>query len=92
MPVVPFCGSGYPLLGSKLLAKSSFLSFLANITTVKECPMTQINALIDIVGPSHVLTGGECEKYSSDWFKLYPFTPLAVVRPANVHQVSEIVK
>ena len=54
--------------------------------------MTQINALIDIVGPSHVLTGGECEKYSSDWFKLYPFTPLAVVRPANVHQVSEIVK
>ena len=54
--------------------------------------MTQINALIDIVGPSHVLTGRDCEKYSSDWFKLHPFTPLAVVRPANVHQVSKIVK
>ena len=54
--------------------------------------MTQINTLIEIVGPSHVLTGVDCEKYSSDWFKLHPFTPLAVVRPANVHQVSEIVK
>ena len=27
--------------------------------------MTQINALIDIVGPSRVLTGRDCEKYSS---------------------------
>ena len=45
--------------------------------------MTHINALIDIVGPSHVLTGGEYEKYSRDWFKLYPFYPLGGGAPGK---------
>lgn len=45
-----------------------------------------------IVGESYVLTGDDTAKWARDWIGKYHSNPLAVVRPANTAQVSEIVK
>lgn len=51
-----------------------------------------IDDLRQITGAAHVLTGADMAKYSADWSGKYTYQPLAVVRPANTGQVSEIVK
>ena len=45
-----------------------------------------------IVGETYVLTGSDTAKWSRDFVGKYQYTPLAVVRPANTAQVSEIMK
>lgn len=54
--------------------------------------MNLIAELQDIAGAAHVLTGEETQKYGTDWTKNYVAEPLAVLRPANTAEVSEIVK
>ena len=54
--------------------------------------MFLIDDLREIVGSNHVLTGADADRYSIDWMKKYPSTPIAVVRPANTQEVSQIVK
>ncbi|MCF6316543.1 MAG: FAD-binding oxidoreductase [Marinosulfonomonas sp.] len=49
-------------------------------------------ALATITGPNHVLTGGDTTRYAHDTTGVYNSTPIAVVRPANTEQVSEIIK
>ncbi len=50
-----------------------------------------INKLKAIVGDAHVLRGTDMARYSHDFTQTYHWTPLAVVRPANTHEVSQIV-
>ena len=52
--------------------------------------MDLIDKLGRIVGRSHAFREEKGGKYGSDWTGLYQFSPLAVVRPANVTEVSEI--
>ncbi|NBQ26420.1 MAG: FAD-binding oxidoreductase, partial [Rhodobacteraceae bacterium] len=54
--------------------------------------MSLIDDLREIVGSNHILTGADADRYSIDWMKKYPSTPIAVVRPANTQEVSQIVK
>ena len=50
-----------------------------------------IDRLKAIVGDAHVLTGADMAKYSHDFTRSYNWAPLAVVRPANTAEVSQIV-
>ena len=54
--------------------------------------MTILDRLYDIVGENHAFEGREGGKYGADWTRSYVFKPLAVVRPADTQQVSEVVK
>ncbi len=54
--------------------------------------MELLDELGRIVGAAHVLTGGETERYASDWTKVFRGVPLAVVRPATTEEVSGVVK
>ena len=54
--------------------------------------MTILNRLRNIVGEYHVFEEQEGGKYGSDWTHSYVFKPLAIVRPADTNQVSEVVK
>ncbi len=54
--------------------------------------MGLIDKLGQIVGRSYVFCEDKGGKYGSDWTGLYQFSPLAVVRPANATEVSEILK
>ena len=54
--------------------------------------MTVLNKLYDIVGENHVFEEQEGGKYGADWTHSYVFKPLAVVRPADTLEVSEVVK
>ncbi|MBR9650790.1 FAD-binding oxidoreductase [Thalassovita aquimarina] len=51
-----------------------------------------IEELRAIVGDAYALTGADLATWSQDWTGTYQFNPLAVVRPANTAEVSEIVK
>lgn len=51
-----------------------------------------LDELKAIVGDAYVLTGADTAKWAQDWVGKYPNDPLAVVRPANAQQVSDIVK
>ncbi len=51
-----------------------------------------IEELRAIVGDAYALTGADLAIWSQDWTGTYQFNPLAVVRPANTAEVSEIVK
>ena len=51
-----------------------------------------VSDLGQIVGPSHVLTGTDMARYSSDWLHQYKWQPRAIIRPATAEQVSEVVK
>lgn len=51
-----------------------------------------LNQLAEIVGDAHVLTGADTAKWSRDWIGKYTYSPLAVVRPGNTREVSQIVK
>lgn len=54
--------------------------------------MSIVQSLSEIVGPSHVLTGGDCARWASDWTGGYQAQPLAVVRPASRDEVSAILR
>ena len=45
-----------------------------------------------IVGSKYLVSEDRLAEWSRDWSGLYHFTPLAVVRPANTTQVSQILK
>ena len=51
-----------------------------------------IDKLEAIVGDAHVLRGADMARYSHDFTRTYQWTPLAVVRPVNTGEVSQIVK
>ncbi|MEE9387056.1 MAG: FAD-binding oxidoreductase [Paracoccaceae bacterium] len=51
-----------------------------------------INTLTKLLGPRHVLTGDDARPYGRDWMGVYVAQPLAVLRPANTAEVSQIVK
>lgn len=54
--------------------------------------MDLIAQLQEILGPRHVLTGADVEKYGRDWTGKYCATPLAVLRPADREEVSAILR
>jgi FAD/FMN-containing dehydrogenase len=54
--------------------------------------MTLIESLRQAVGAAHVLTEGDMSAYEVDWRKRYRGKALAVVRPADVEQVSAVVR
>ena len=51
-----------------------------------------LDGLIEILGAKAILTGDDTAKWQHDWTHSYHSTPLAVVRPANTQQVSDVVK
>ncbi|WP_444998362.1 FAD-binding oxidoreductase [Aliikangiella sp. IMCC44359] len=52
-----------------------------------------INQLKDIVGQDYVsTTTDDLAVYGQDWSRLYQPNPSVIVKPANTHQVSEVVK
>ncbi|MFN4155103.1 MAG: FAD-binding oxidoreductase [Paracoccaceae bacterium] len=50
--------------------------------------MTLISDLTDLLGPAHVLTGGDMARLATDWTGKYPGQPQAVVRPGDTAEVS----
>ncbi len=51
-----------------------------------------VSRLRDLLGPSGLITDpADLAGYSIDWRKLFPGTPLAVVRPANTAEVAAVV-
>ena len=59
-----------------------------------ECRMTQelIAQLKSLVGAPHVLTDGDLSAWEQDWRKRSFGKALAVVRPASVNEVAQVVK
>jgi FAD/FMN-containing dehydrogenase len=51
-----------------------------------------LDALSTFLDPAAILRGDDMAKWQSDWTHSYHSTPLAVVRPSNTMQVSDIVK
>ncbi|MFK7940064.1 MAG: FAD-binding oxidoreductase [Roseovarius sp.] len=45
-----------------------------------------------ITGDAYTATGQDMSAWTHDWMDIYHWTPLAVARPANTAQVSEIVR
>lgn len=54
--------------------------------------MDLLRELAAIVGPQHVLTGGDTARYATDWMRHYHGAPVAVVRPASTAEVSACVR
>jgi FAD/FMN-containing dehydrogenase len=54
--------------------------------------MDLIAELQQIVGPAHVLTGADMERYAHDWTGRYQAKPLVVARPGSTAEVSAAVK
>ena len=54
--------------------------------------MTLLADLTDLLGPAHVLTGTDLDRYTSDWTTHYTSAPLAVARPGSTAEVAEVVK
>ncbi|SMR81724.1 FAD/FMN-containing dehydrogenase [Aliiroseovarius halocynthiae] len=52
--------------------------------------MDILDSLRNIIGPDHVLTGSDTAGFATDWIGKYENTPLAVLRPASVDEVSRI--
>lgn len=51
-----------------------------------------LTPLINILGPSNVLTGTDCAPYAEDWVGLYHGQPRAVLRPSDTEQVAAIMR
>ena len=51
-----------------------------------------LDALRAVVGPAHVLVGGDLSAYEVDWRKRYRGRALAVVRPGSTSEVAAVVK
>lgn len=54
--------------------------------------MKPLNELVRIVGAPHVLDAAQAEPYLVDWRGRYTGRALAVVRPATVQEVSDVVR
>lgn len=54
--------------------------------------MELLDQFAGIVGERNLITGADAQQYGKDWTGKYHASPLAVVRPANVAEVSEILK
>lgn len=54
--------------------------------------MNLLATLQDIVGADHVLIGAAAQPYLTDWRGRYTGQALAVVRPASVEQVAQVVR
>lgn len=52
---------------------------------------TILSSIEGMVGACYVLSDGDFSKWSTDWKGQYVGRPLAVVRPADVRQVSEVI-
>ncbi|MDP4032794.1 MAG: FAD-binding oxidoreductase, partial [Pseudorhodobacter sp.] len=50
--------------------------------------MTLIQDLAALLGPTHVLTGPDMARYTTDWTGYYTARPVAVARPANTAEVA----
>lgn len=50
--------------------------------------MTLLDDLTDLLGPAHVLTGSDCDRFARDWKGQHHGSPVAVIRPADTAQVS----
>ena len=51
-----------------------------------------LDALRGAVGAAHVLTGGDCAPFLTDWRKVVTGRALAVVRPGTTEQVRDVVR
>lgn len=54
--------------------------------------MTIVDDLKTLIGPAHVLTGGDMAAYSRDWMGEHHWRPLAVVRPASRDEVAAVMR
>jgi FAD/FMN-containing dehydrogenase len=54
--------------------------------------MTLLTDLAAALGPAHVLTGSDLARYTGDWTTHYTANPVAVVRPGDTEQVSQVMK
>ena len=54
--------------------------------------MTQLNDLVQILGPANVITGAEAASYVEDWRGRYRGQALAVARPGSTQEVAQVVK
>jgi FAD/FMN-containing dehydrogenase len=54
--------------------------------------MDILNALRSITGPDHVLIGPDTAGFATDWIGKYQNTPLAIVRPGSVEEVSQVMR
>ena len=52
--------------------------------------MDILDALRDICGPAHVLTGADAAPWAQDWTGSFKGEPLAVVRPASTAEISAV--
>ena len=50
--------------------------------------MTLLHDLTALLGPAHVLTGADCDRFAHDWTGNYKGRPLAVIRPADTAEVA----
>lgn len=48
--------------------------------------------LKNIVGPTNVIEGEDMARWTRDWTGIYHWRPLAVVRPANTDEVSQVMR
>ena len=54
--------------------------------------MDILNALRSITGPDHVLIGPDTAGFATEWIGKYQNTPLAIVRPGSVEEVSQVMR
>lgn len=54
--------------------------------------MKIVSQLTELLGKKHVFIGKDTQSFATDWTGKYSTSPLAVVRPENTLQVSEVVK
>lgn len=54
--------------------------------------MTLLADLTAALGPSHVITGPDLERYRRDWTTHYTANPMAVVRPGSTAEVAEVMR
>jgi FAD/FMN-containing dehydrogenase len=54
--------------------------------------MSFLNELSAALGAAHVITGGDLDRYRSDWTSHYTANPVAVVRPGSTAEVVAVMQ
>lgn len=54
--------------------------------------MSVLDQIAEAIGEDRILTGQDAAPYGTDWTGAYTAAPLAVLRPTNTREVSEILK
>ncbi|KAF0172365.1 MAG: FAD-binding oxidoreductase [Rhodobacteraceae bacterium] len=54
--------------------------------------MTLLVDLTAALGPAHVITGPDLDRYRSDWTTHFTANPIAAVRPGSTAEVSEVMR